>query len=157
MKHDTDPDISSGAPTLSPQNRKVLDVLVDATKSTRRAMSAYDILDRLKRAGIKSPPTVYRALDKLAGLGLIHRLESLNAYVACCQHGHDHHDGHDHKHDHGHDHISQFAICTQCGDVQELQNAALAKALKTTGEAFLDHVDKRTVELSGICRTCAQA
>ena len=150
MKHET-----IDMPSLSPQNRKVLEVLVDATKTTRRAMSAYDILDRLKRAGIKSPPTVYRALEKLAGLGLIHRLESLNAYVACCQHGHHDHDGH--HHDHAHDHVSQFAICTQCGDVQELQNAALAKALKMTGETFLDHVDKRTVELSGICRSCAQA
>lgn len=139
---------------LSPQNRKVLDLLV----GTNRAMSAYDILDKLRRGGIKSPPTVYRALEKLTGLGLIHRLESLNAYVACCQHGdHDHH-GHDHHdHDHGHDHVSQFAICTSCGNVQELQNKAMEKAIRQTASSFLHQVDKRAVELSGICHDCAKA
>jgi len=49
-------------------------------------MSAYQILDSLKAHGLNAPLQVYRALDKLVHLGLVHRLESINAFVACQQH-----------------------------------------------------------------------
>lgn len=119
-----------------------------------RALSAYDILEKLRRTGIKSPPTVYRALEKLTAQGLIHRLESLNAYIACCQHDAKschHEDGHDHAHDH----VSQFAICTSCGIVKEIENKALAKAMKQVGENFLATIDKKVFEVAGTCRDCA--
>jgi len=143
--------MTSAKPTdLSPQVQSILKVLTAA----QRPLSAYDILDKLRSTGIKSPPTVYRALDKLAGMGLIHRLASLNAYVPCCQHnksacGHDHHHGHDA------DHISQFAICTSCGRVQELESEKLSKMVKQATSGFLDTIDNNVFEVTGICRDCA--
>ena len=129
---------------ITPQQQKVLDVLTRSDK----ALSAYDILDQLHETGIKSPPTVYRALEKLASAGLIHRIESLNAYVACCQH-------HDCGHDHDHDHASQFAICTGCGRVEEIVNDALGDMIGSASKDFLKQVDSRVLEVSGLCNRCA--
>ena len=50
-------------------------------------LSAYSILERLQGKGIKAPLQVYRALEKLIDFGLVHRLESLNAFVVCDHHG----------------------------------------------------------------------
>lgn len=132
-------------PTLTEPTQKVLKALI----ATKRPLSAYDILEK---SGIKSPPTVYRALEKLAATGLIHRLESLNAYIACCQH-----DTHDCGHSHGHapDHVSQFAICTSCGDVEELESKTVAKLVREASDGFLAQIDKRVFELAGICHACA--
>lgn len=144
-------------PELSPAVATILKELTAA----QRPLSAYDVLERVRPAsgaggtgGIKSPPTVYRALDRLVALGLIHRLESLNAYVACCQHGAQ---DCDHNHTHGHEpgHISQFAICTMCGTVKEIEDKALRRLANSGGAGFLSSVDKTVFEISGVCRACA--
>ena len=74
-------------------------------------MSAYAILDAVQNARITAPTTVYRALSRLIADGAVHRLESLNAYVACS----------DLPHLHG---SSVFAICRDCGHVDELAEVA---------------------------------
>src|SRR4051812_32122076 len=89
---------------LSPHSKKILDLLHKQDKP----LSAYDILDKLRKTGIKAPPTVYRALDTLIKRGLVHRIESLNAFVAC----------HDHKHPEKH--VARFAVCRECGAVEEI-------------------------------------
>jgi Fur family zinc uptake transcriptional regulator len=122
---------------LSPHNQKVFDLLHEAEKP----LSAYEILDKLRRHGFRSPPTVYRALDYLVKHGLVHRLESLNSFVAC-------------QHHEDHDHISQFVLCTSCGSVQELEDKSLLKLAKKLGEKFLAQVNKEVFELSGICHSC---
>jgi Fur family zinc uptake transcriptional regulator len=126
---------------LTPQNQRIYDVLNKANKP----LSAYDILEKMRRYGVKAPPTVYRALDVLMKKGLIHRLESNNSFVAC-------------RHDelaHHHDHPSPFAICTECGKVDEINSPALIKLMVKLGGSFLASVEKRVFELSGICHQCA--
>lgn len=127
------------ADKLSPQNQKIFDLLMRSTAP----LSAYEILDKLRKDGVRSPPTVYRALEKLQQRGLVHRVESLNAFVAC-------------RHVCGKPHggVSPFAICTLCGGVQELCEPALAHALKKLGAAFLAQVDHKIFEVSGVCHTC---
>ncbi|MCM2130695.1 Fur family transcriptional regulator [Larsenimonas rhizosphaerae] len=104
-------------------------------------LKAYDVLDRLTSEHASArPPTVYRALDFLLELGLIHRIESLNAYVACpCP---DHHRG------------FQLMICKQCGFVQELHDTAIAADLDAAGKREGFHIERQTIELLGICETC---
>jgi hypothetical protein len=65
-------------------------------------MTAYEILDAVRDKGITAPPTVYRALNRLVEEGLAHRVESINAYVACA-------------HSHHSDGAVVFAICDNCG------------------------------------------
>lgn len=126
------------AEKLSPHNQKVLDLLQHAGKP----LSAYDILDKLRRYGMRSPPTVYRALDYLLKHGLVHKLESLNSFVAC-----------QHHEDHGH--ISQFVLCMSCGTVREIEDKSLMKLAKKLGGKFLARVSKEVFELSGTCHACS--
>jgi Fur family zinc uptake transcriptional regulator len=130
-------------PKLSPHNRKVLDLLLQA----EQPLSAYDILDKLHRHGIKAPPTVYRALDFLVKHGLAHKLETAGGFVACRHHGDEHEDD---------DHLRQFVLCTRCGDVREIEDKSLLKITKKLGEKFLARVSKEVFELSGICHACAK-
>ncbi|MGE4247385.1 MAG: Fur family transcriptional regulator, partial [Parvibaculaceae bacterium] len=76
---------------------------------------AYALLDALRGHGFRAPLQVYRALEKLIELGLVHRLESLNSFVACA-----------HPHDHIHGLIA-FAICESCGQVDEFPDAVVEK------------------------------
>jgi Fur family zinc uptake transcriptional regulator len=108
-------------------------------------LSAYTILDRLRDDGFRAPLQVYRALDKLLGAGLVHRLESLNAFVACA---------HPHCHRHG---MIAFAICNECGQVDEFSDEVVSQRL---GGWAVEHgfkSEKTTVELRGQCAACQAA
>lgn len=105
-------------------------------------LSAYTILDNLRDHGFRAPLQVYRALDKLVELGMVHRLECLNAFVACRQPGCDSHE------------TIAFTICEKCGKVTEIGNDALDRQLRTLGDDSKFHLIKSTVELRGICQMC---
>lgn len=126
---------------LSPHNQKVFDLLIHA----HVPLSAYDILDKLRRFGFRSPPTVYRALDALVKQGLVHRIETINAFVAC---------HHEEEQGQAQDHASPFVLCTACGMVQEVEDASLMKRIKKLGSGFLARINKEVFELSGICHAC---
>ena len=105
-------------------------------------LSAYSILDRLRDDGFRAPLQVYRALDKLTELGLVHRLESLNAFVAC-------------RHDDCGAHGSiAFAICEKCGLVSEFANDEVAALLEGWAKAENFELTKTTIELRGLCEGC---
>ena len=74
-----------------------------------QAAKAYDIVEMI---GDVKPMTVYRALDFLSAQGLVHRIESLNAYVPCVEHHCAHKD-------------SQYLICEKCESITELHNHAI--------------------------------
>lgn len=116
----------------------VLGALCDASGP----MSAYTILDRLRPDGIKAPLQVYRALDKLVASGLAHRLESLNAFVACA---------HPHCHRAG---LTAFAICEKCGQVDEFADEDVRDRLNqwSAGKGF--HPYRTVVEMRGLCAGC---
>jgi len=122
---------------LTDQRRTVLQLLCVSDKP----LSAYELLDRM-RGVVKNPapPTVYRALDFLLEQGLVHKLESLHAYVGCA-----HPD---------HPHASQFLICDDCGEVAEVEDATVAKSLKAAGKAIGFRTKRPVVELLGTCARC---
>src|SRR5690554_1361870 len=93
-------------------------LVLGALARTEAPVSAYTLLDQLREHGLRAPLQVYRALDKLMEYGLVHRLESLNAFVACA-----------HPHDHRHGLVA-FAICENCGQVDEFSDPAVEKRLK---------------------------
>jgi Fur family transcriptional regulator, zinc uptake regulator len=108
------------------------------------AVKAYDLLAELDRkGGAAKPPTVYRALDFLMAHGLVHRLESLNAYVGCPQP------------DAAHD--GQFLICNSCGHVREFEAPAIQNAIQVLAADSDFAVEQRTVEVRGVCRGCRLA
>jgi Fur family transcriptional regulator, zinc uptake regulator len=107
------------------------------------ALGAYALIERLSDRGITAPITVYRALAKLTEVGLVHRLESLNAFVAC---------------NGSHRRMPPaFAICGTCGAVEEFIEPDAAHGLEAWAQAHAFTVNKMTVELHGACATCAPA
>jgi Fur family zinc uptake transcriptional regulator len=104
-------------------------------------IGAYQILDALRRrhAGA-APPTVYRALDFLIEQGLIHRIESRNAYVGCNRP--------EQKH------VSQFLICDRCSASVELDDPAIAGAVLKRAAELGFAVERQTIELRGLCPSC---
>lgn len=105
-------------------------------------LSAYAILDQLRDRGFRAPQQVYRALEKLVEFDLVHRLESLNAFVACRHPGREDHD------------TLAFMICETCGQVSEITDSSLADRLKHVAGAARFALNKMTIELRGICSDC---
>lgn len=106
---------------------------------------AYALLDDLRGQGFRAPLQVYRALDKLIELGLVHRLESLNSFVACA-----------HPHDHAHGLIA-FAICESCGQVDEFPDEVVERRLRGWARDHSFRTEKTTIELRGVCAECLAA
>jgi len=107
-------------------------------------VKAYDILDELSRNGQKTaPPTVYRSLDFLVQAGLVHRVETLNAFVGC-------------PHGQG-DHSAQLLICSQCGTIAEIDDPLIRTVLIEGGERHGFDVKPQTLEIRGLCPVCREA
>ena len=112
----------------------------------RVLLSAYTILDELREHGFRAPLQVYRALEKLQEFGLVHRLESLNAFVAC-QHPTCEGENRD---------TVLFTICEKCGSVQELMNESLGKAVKGLADKIDFSLKESVIELRGVCSACRE-
>lgn len=122
---------------LTPRRRQVLEILL----ASHQPLGAYDILAELNRADSVeriAPPIVYRALEFLIAEGLIHRIESRNAFVSCIHPGHQS--------------TAQFLICRDCEQVAEFENIdpGLLSAANNLGFA----VDHSVVEITGVCAQC---
>lgn len=127
--------------------------ILEVLESEHRPLSAYDLLDRLRPTGIAAPLTVYRALDKLIAAGKVHRVESLNAFVACRHEGH--------HHDAPSDDVPRqavgFAICDRCGAVEEFAEPDVFAALMTSLVARGFHPRASAIEVRGLCAACGGA
>lgn len=122
------------------------DLVYKALLSASSAMSAYDLLDQLRPNGVRAPIQIYRALDGLHEHGLIHRIERLNAYVACA---------HDHEADHDHQPLdTAFAVCSTCGDVAEFSAPGVREALGAWADAAHFQARRSTIEIEGKCVNC---
>ena len=123
-------------PKLSRNQSEVLTCL----RHAKEPMSAYAILDRVREAGISHPPTVYRALNDLMQRGMVHRLQSRSAFVAC-DHG-------------GCDGKFAFAVCRLCERVVEiaLSDADQAALLGLAPEEI--SAEQVTLEIAGLCQDC---
>lgn len=124
---------------LTPQRQQVLELVWQEHKP----VGAYELLERLRELGVKAaPPTVYRALEFLLAHGLIHRIESLNAYTGCTAPGTPHH--------------GQFLVCSQCHRVAELDEQGIDRQLDASARRLGFEIEHRTVEISGLCPGCRE-
>lgn len=124
---------------LTPIRKQVLELLW----KSHQPRKAYDILAELSdetTPGSAKPPTVYRALDFLQEMGLVHKVESLNAFIGC-----------NGLHDH------QYLICQDCGDVADIHDSALAKSLQTRAKQKGFQVTSSIIEIKGHCEKCQVA
>ena len=106
-------------------------------------VGAYEVLDwlRIEDGRSAAPPTVYRALDFLIEQKLIHRIESMNAFVGCI--------------DPGNPHSGQYFICRDCGNVTELDDAGIGDAVRRQANQRGFDAHRQMIEIHGTCRGCA--
>ncbi len=111
--------------------------------ASHSAVGAYDVLDRLAQKGTRlAPISVYRALEALLEAGIVHRLESHNAYFAC-------HAAHV-------DGSAQVVLnCTRCGSVAEVGGEKVIAAIETAAAKVDFRATTSIVEVSGLCGHCA--
>ena len=122
---------------LTDARRRVLEILLES----HRALGAYEVLDRLRAEGRPAqPPAAYRALDFLVAQGFAHRIERLNAFVACARPG----DAH----------APAFLICRGCAAVAETPVAAAGGRLGEAALAAGFAVEDATLEAEGLCPNC---
>ena len=132
---------------LTPIRARVLGLVADAGQPVK----AYDLLEQLRidrdadgeGSGAAAPPTVYRALDFLLANGFIHKLESVNAFVAC-------------HHPHANQHSVPFLICDRCHSATELEDASIVASLDVAARALGFAPQAQTLEVHGLCAKCAQ-
>lgn len=119
---------------LTPVRRRVLEILLES----HAAMGAYDVLARLDAEGLGSkPPVAYRALGFLVDNGFAHRIERLNAFVACAHPGA--------RHD------PAFMICRSCGKIAEAQADA---TMNETAAQSGFQIEQTVIEAEGLCPRC---
>ncbi len=122
---------------LTPVRARVFELLLES----HTALGAYDVLRRLVDEGFSAqPPVAYRALDFLVAQGLAHRIETLNAYVACAVPGETH--------------VAAFVICKNCRTVGETIEPNAGKALAEAAERMGVGDVHSVIETAGVCSAC---
>jgi Fur family zinc uptake transcriptional regulator len=116
--------------------------VLQALLSSHRPIGAYEVIDELAKSMPRPAPiTVYRALDFLMENGLVHRIESRNAYLACA-------------HDHDAAAMVAFLICERCGSVGEIPAMPAAQSINTAARATGFAPKLSVVEITGTCMHC---
>ncbi|MBD3662877.1 transcriptional repressor [Sulfitobacter sp. TSTF-M16] len=125
---------------LTPVRRRALEILL----AEHRALGAYDLLAVLAKEGLGAqPPVAYRALDFLVSAGFAHKIEALNAYIACAHLGADH--------------APAFLICRTCRSVAETDTAPAKGRLGEAARAAGFEIERTVIEATGLCPSCQDA
>ena len=124
---------------LTPVRRRTLEILL----REHRAIGAYDLLAHLAQEGLGSqPPVAYRALDFLVKAGLAHKIEALNAYIACTETEAEP--------------TPAFLICRRCNSVVETRTTPAAGRLGDAARETGFHIERAVVEAQGLCPSCQE-
>ena len=124
---------------FTPLREKVLELIANSSGPSK----AYTLLEQLRTEhDSAAPPTVYRALEFLLEHGFVHKVESINAFVACPHPGGTH--------------LAQFLVCDQCGTAIELEGEMLPKLLTELAVAQQFSAERLVVEVHGRCINCAR-
>jgi Fur family transcriptional regulator, zinc uptake regulator len=126
---------------LTPMRRQVLEALA----ASHKPLGAYELIELVGSKGPRPAPiTIYRALDFLTAQGLVHRIESRNAFLACIN-------------NHASDAPVVFLICEHCGAVGEAPSAAVAESLNAAAKSAGFTPKAPVLEISGVCAHCREA
>lgn len=142
------PKVAESSPTLhTPALSRNNQIVFDALSTATRPLSAYDLLDQVRPQGLRAPPQVYRALHWLTDHGLVHKIESANAFVVCahasCCGGEKCNVG-----------AKIFFLCDECGDAVEADAGALADYVTAQSQQSGFSVRDSSLEVHGTCSAC---
>ena len=121
--------------------------ILNALRAAGRPLSAYELIEAIKPQVVAAPPTVYRALKKLVSEGKAHRVESLNAFVAC---------RHPEYGEHDREHAAKvcFAICDRCGAIEEVVDPVMPERLAADLSKLSFAPRALAIEVRGLCAAC---
>lgn len=125
---------------LTTIRRRVLELVWQS----HQPLGAYQIMAMLseERPSV-APPTVYRALDFLVHHGLVHKLNTLNAFIGCSRHPET-------------PHTSIFLLCQSCQQIAELSAQSIDPPLQALVAESGFQVQEPVIELAGLCASCQQ-
>jgi len=140
LLNDAEKRCAEAGESFTPLRRRVLELLIEHHGPAK----AYDLLAHLGQdGGPAKPPTVYRALEFLVRMGLAHRIESLNAFVACdigaCARS------------------TIFLICEKCGAAEEFDAGHALIDLSEAAQRDGFEIHRTMIEASGVCSECRAA
>ena len=122
---------------LTPVRRRVLEIVWRA----HEPIGAYDILAELAKERDKAaPPTVYRALEFLIDAGIVHRIDSINAFIGCDEPARSH--------------VAQFLVCRKCHRVVEIDDPDINRLLAEKSLAAGFRIEPTSLEIKGLCADC---
>jgi len=109
---------------------------------SHKPLGAYTLMEMLAAASTRrvAPPTVYRTLEFLLEEGLVHRINSLNAYIGCPSPTQKHQ--------------SHFLICQSCNVAVELDDAQLNNIISLCADDAGFKLTSHSVEINGLCPNC---
>tara|TARA_B100001540_G_C15623139_1_gene558568 strand:- start:172 stop:666 length:495 start_codon:yes stop_codon:yes gene_type:complete len=109
--------------------------------SNHRIFSAYDIAERISKMGKRVQPVqIYRSLEKLMALGLVHRLSTKNGFIAC--------------YEEGECATGQFLICTECESVKEIDSQLINREIHDSAQENSFSIGSKSIEVLGVCGNC---
>lgn len=118
------------------------DLILTALRHSKKPLTAYALLKKLKKNGINSAPIIYRALAGLLRNGTVHKIKEMGAYIACnC------------TPDHAHS-VSVLTVCGACHQVQELHDHSVIRKLESLRQCGITLQDKAVIELPITCQKC---
>lgn len=130
-------------PRLAKSSASPQEIILNTLIENQQPLSAYAILEKVGKFGIKSPPIIYRALDALMTSGKVHKINELNSFIACnCA------DDHQHL-------LSVLTICQTCDKVSELHDHGVIDHLAKLAEFNIGLIKQAVIELPTICKECA--
>lgn len=122
---------------LTEQRRDILACVAE----DHGAVGAYDIIEKMARRGVRhAPVTVYRALEFLREHGLVHKVESRNAFIACL-------------HEHG-EQPTALLVCQDCNSVEEVDAEEVFRDLARLARLSRFQTRQTVVEMGGLCAGC---
>jgi Fe2+ or Zn2+ uptake regulation protein len=108
--------------------------ILEAIAKHDKALSAYELQDLLKNEGKNySAITIYRVIETLLELDIVHKVHSINSFMKCCEHK---------------NHLHRLLVCKSCHSVKPVERAATE--LHISGFAQLEVID----EVLGLCEKC---
>lgn len=128
------------AANLTPLRRRVLEIVWQQ----HEPIGAYQILAELAKDRDKAaPPSVYRALEFLQQVGLVHRLDALNAFLGCDRPQTDH--------------AAQFVVCSKCHRTSEIADPVLTRSLSERLRSLGYRPEDSAIEIKAVCSRCEPA
>jgi Fur family zinc uptake transcriptional regulator len=119
------------------------DMVLALLRKSAVPLTAYALLDKLQRKGVKSPPIIYRALAELEKQGTVHKIQAIGAYIACnCDADHTHP-------------LSVLTVCGDCKKVSELHDHSIIQHLSKLRGMNVNLPLTAVIELPVTCQQCA--